>query len=45
MLGSAFIALERAGSLVEPEIGTYEDEDLKAAFAADDGCEHVIQPF
>jgi hypothetical protein len=45
VLGSAFIALERAGSLVEPEIGTYEDEDLKAAFAADDGCEHVIQPF
>ena len=45
VLGSAFIAIERAGSVVEPAIGTYEDEDLKAAFAADDGCEHVIQPF
>jgi hypothetical protein len=45
VLGSAFIALERAGSLVEPAIGTYDDEELKAAFAADDGCEHVIQPF
>jgi hypothetical protein len=45
VLGTAFIAAERAGSVVEPAIGTYEDEDLKAAFAADDGCEHVIQPF
>jgi hypothetical protein len=45
VLGTAFIAAERAGSVVEPAIGTYDDEDLKAAFAADDGCEHVIQPF
>ena len=45
VLGSAFIAVERAGSVVEPAIGTYDDEELKAAFAADDGCEHVIQPF
>jgi hypothetical protein len=45
VLGTAFIAVERAGSVVEPAIGTYEDEELKAAFAADDGCEHVIQPF
>jgi hypothetical protein len=45
VLGTAFIAVERAGSAVEPAIGTYDDEDLKAAFAADDGCEHVIQPF
>jgi hypothetical protein len=45
VLGGAFIAVERAGSVVEPAIGTYDDEDLKAAFAADDGCEHVIQPF
>ena len=43
--GTAFIAVERAGSVVEPAIGTYDDEELKAAFAADDGCEHVIQPF
>jgi hypothetical protein len=45
VLGGAFIAIERAGSVVEPAIGTYDDEELKAAFAADDGCEHVIQPF
>jgi hypothetical protein len=45
VLGTAFIAVERAGSVVEPAIGTYDDEELKAAFAADDGCEHVIQPF
>jgi hypothetical protein len=45
VLGTAFIAVERAGAVVEPAIGTYDDEDLKAAFAADDGCEHVIQPF
>jgi hypothetical protein len=45
VLGSAFIAIERAGSVVEPAIGTYDDEELKAAFATDDGCEHVIQPF
>jgi hypothetical protein len=45
VLGGAFIAVERAGSAVEPAIGTYDDEVLKAAFAADEGCEHVIQPF
>jgi hypothetical protein len=45
VLGAAFIAVERAGSVVEPAIGTYDDEELKAAFAADEGCEHVIQPF
>jgi hypothetical protein len=45
VLGTAFISVERAGSVVEPAIGTYDDEALKAAFAADDGCEHVIQPF
>jgi hypothetical protein len=45
VLGGVFIALERAGSLVEPEIGRYEDEELRSAFAANQGCEHVIQPF
>jgi hypothetical protein len=45
VLGTAFITVERAGSVVEPAIGTYDDEELKAAFAANDGCEHVIQPF
>ena len=45
VLGTAFIAVERAGSVVGPAIASYDDEELKTAFAADDGCEHVIQPF
>jgi hypothetical protein len=45
VLGSAFLAAELAGSVVEPAVGTYDDEELKSAFVADDGCEHVIQPF
>jgi hypothetical protein len=44
-IGGAFIAVERADSVVEPAIGTYDDEELKAAFAADDGCDHVVQAF
>lgn len=44
-LGAAFIALEDAESEIEPAIGTYEDQVLREAFAANDGCEHVIQPF
>jgi hypothetical protein len=44
-IGGALIAVERADSVVEPPIGTYADEELMAAFAANDGCDHVIQPF
>jgi hypothetical protein len=44
-IGGASVGLERATSAVEPSIGDYDDEDLRAAFAADEGCEHVIQPF
>jgi hypothetical protein len=45
VLGGLFVALEGAQSAVEPPIGTYADAELRRAFAADDGCEHVIQPF
>jgi hypothetical protein len=44
-LGGAFVALENAHSQVEPVIGAYEDERIRAAFAAEPGCEHVVQPF
>jgi hypothetical protein len=43
-LGWTFTGVERALSVIEPDIGAY-DEDLQRAFAADEGCEHVIQPF
>lgn len=45
VLGGAFVTLENVGSRVEPVIGTYDDEAIRAAFQADPGCEHVIQPF
>ena len=44
-IGGASVGLERATSVLEPSIGTYQDEALRQAFAADEGCEHVIQPF
>jgi hypothetical protein len=44
-IGGASVGLERATSVLEPDIGAYDDEALRAAFAADAGCEHVIQPF
>jgi hypothetical protein len=44
-LGGAFVGVERATSALEPAIGSYDDEALREAFAADEGCEHVIQPF
>ena len=44
-LGGASVGLERATSVLEPSIGTYQDEALREAFAADEDCEHVIQPF
>jgi hypothetical protein len=43
-IGGASVGLERATSTLEPQVGAY-DEVLGQAFAADDGCEHVIQPF
>jgi hypothetical protein len=44
-IGGASVGLERATSALEPSIGSYDDEDLRAAFAGNEGCEHVIQPF
>jgi hypothetical protein len=44
-LGGASVGVERATSVLEPAIGAYDDETLREAFAADEGCEHVIQPF
>lgn len=44
-LGGAFVGVERATSVLEPRIGEYDDEALREAFAANEGCEHVIQPF
>jgi hypothetical protein len=43
-LGGAFTGVERALSVIEPEIERY-DADLRRAFEADEGCVHVIQPF
>jgi hypothetical protein len=44
-IGGASVGLERATSVLEPSIGDYDDETLRDAFATDEGCEHVIQPF
>ncbi len=44
-LGGALLAVEAAQSSAEPRIGGYDDEALREAFAADEGCQHVIQPF
>lgn len=44
-IGGASVGLERATAVLEPEIGSYDDEELRAAFAADDDCSNVIQPF
>ena len=43
-IGGASVGLERATSALEPAVGAY-DTVLGEAFAADAGCEHVIQPF
>jgi hypothetical protein len=42
-LGGAFVAVEGALSVMEPQVGGYRPE-LREAFAAEDGCRHVIQP-
>jgi hypothetical protein len=44
-IGGASVGLERATSVLEPSIGELEDETLRDAFAAEDGCAQVIQPF
>jgi hypothetical protein len=45
VLGGAFTSLEKAQSVVEPQIVTYDDEAIRTAFAADPTCEHVVQAF
>jgi hypothetical protein len=45
VMGGAFVSLEKAQSLVEPEIVGYDDEEVRAAFNAEPTCEHVIQRF
>ncbi|HET6954097.1 MAG TPA: hypothetical protein VFI47_27275 [Acidimicrobiales bacterium] len=44
-VGGAMLAIERAQSSVEPSIGEYDDESLRRAFAEEEGCEFVVQPF
>ena len=44
-LGGAFTSLEKADSVVEPAIGGYDDAEIRAAFADEPECRHVIQPF
>ena len=44
-LGGAFVATERAMSVLEPEVVAYDDVELRTAFAEAEGCRHVIQPF
>jgi hypothetical protein len=43
-IGGASVGLERATSVLEPQAGAY-DAVLGEAFTADEGCEHVIQPY
>jgi hypothetical protein len=42
-LGGAFTGLERATSVLEPQVARY-DATLQQAFADDDGCANVVQP-
>ena len=44
-VGGAMLAIEHAQSAVEPSIFDYDDEQLRRAFADEEGCEFVIQPF
>lgn len=42
-LGGAFVTVEGALAVIEPRAGAYSPE-LRAAFAGDEGCRHVVQP-
>ncbi len=44
VLGGASVGVERATAVLEPPVASY-DEVLRDAFVADEGCEHVVQPF
>lgn len=45
VLGGAFTNLEKAQSVVEPQVGAYADDAVLTAFADEPTCTHVIQPF
>jgi hypothetical protein len=45
VLGGAFTNLEKAQSVVEPQVGAYVDDTARTAFADEPTCDHVIQPF
>lgn len=45
VMGGAFVSLEKAQSLVEPEVVGYDDAEVQAAFNAEPTCEHVVQRF
>lgn len=42
-LGGAFVAVEGALSVIEPEVANYGSE-LRTAFEEEEGCRHVVQP-
>jgi hypothetical protein len=44
-IGGVFMALEGAQAALEPAIVRYDDEVLRQAFADDEDCRHVVQPF
>ncbi len=43
-IGGASVGIERATAVLEPSVAAY-DPVLGQAFVANEGCEHVIQPF
>ncbi|CAN5813139.1 MAG: hypothetical protein ACR2HP_13330 [Ilumatobacteraceae bacterium] len=43
-VGQLFNAVEKMMSVVEPAMAGYPRRELRAAFAAEPACEHVVQP-
>ena len=44
-VGQFFNGIEKAMSVVEPAIATYDRRELQEAFLDEPSCRHVIQPF
>jgi hypothetical protein len=44
-IGGVLNTVESAKSVVEPDIGAYDDADLQQAFRDEPDCTHVIAPF
>lgn len=42
-IGGAHVGLEKARSLLEPPVARYDDPTVRAAFAAEPGCAHVVR--